>query len=407
MPGAILASQLDSPCYDVAIMGAGPAGAQLARELSQRGLKVFLSEKAKSFTTNNFSSGGAPLALMEEFQLPSSIVGSYWNKFALSGPHGSQLWDSEEPQGVICDFAQLRAFLAQDAASHGATIAMDTSYVSHHEAHDHVVIELKSNASRTKQWIKTRLLVDATGTDRKAIGIPPNTKSVEMTGIEYLIEVPLDIYQRFSQKLSFYIGPTWMPQGYAWVFPMESGILKVGVVRYFTKEQVVPHSPSYTTYLNHLLEHALDGATYTLLDRHGKTIHYTMGQKDYYQKNRILAVGDSVSMLNPLACEGIRHAMVSARLAVNPILDFLNGNERALSTYFYSLKQYRGWGWTLSEFVMDQIYRQPSTKRIDIMIDAFRKLNFQELLNMGFGYNLKPILKFSYHYWSKCLRSKC
>ena len=47
--------------YDVAMIGAGPAGGQCARELAAEGHRVVLLEKAKTYFENNYSSGGAPL----------------------------------------------------------------------------------------------------------------------------------------------------------------------------------------------------------------------------------------------------------------------------------------------------------------------------------------------------------
>ncbi len=46
--------------FDVIIAGAGPAGANLARELSKKKYKVLLIEKSKEIGQPNFSSAATP-----------------------------------------------------------------------------------------------------------------------------------------------------------------------------------------------------------------------------------------------------------------------------------------------------------------------------------------------------------
>jgi len=69
--------------FDVIIIGAGPAGGQCARELSAAGKRVLLAEKSKNFSVNNYSTGGAYLQLLKQFDLPEDVVGTYWNKLAI------------------------------------------------------------------------------------------------------------------------------------------------------------------------------------------------------------------------------------------------------------------------------------------------------------------------------------
>lgn len=96
--------------YHALIVGAGPAGGECARELAKKGLKVLLIEKAKTFQTNNFSSGGAPLEIMTQFALPDTVMGSYWSDLELTSSHRNYRWKSESPKGVILDFAKLKSF---------------------------------------------------------------------------------------------------------------------------------------------------------------------------------------------------------------------------------------------------------------------------------------------------------
>lgn len=78
--------------YDVVIIGAGPAGGQCARELSRCHFKVLLIDKAKDFAENNYSSGAAPIELLSAFDLPESIIGSYWNILRIQSTQSKAVW---------------------------------------------------------------------------------------------------------------------------------------------------------------------------------------------------------------------------------------------------------------------------------------------------------------------------
>ena len=83
--------------YDVVVVGAGPGGGQCARDLSRQGFKVLLLDKVKTFWENNYSSGAAPLPIMAEFNLPDSIVGSYWDILRIHSTQSKAEWNSSSP----------------------------------------------------------------------------------------------------------------------------------------------------------------------------------------------------------------------------------------------------------------------------------------------------------------------
>jgi flavin-dependent dehydrogenase len=61
--------------YDVVVIGGGPSGGQVARNLSKKGHKVLLVERFPSFLDNNFSSAGMTLEPLKEFNLPDKVIG--------------------------------------------------------------------------------------------------------------------------------------------------------------------------------------------------------------------------------------------------------------------------------------------------------------------------------------------
>lgn len=395
--------------YDVIIIGAGPSGGQCARELAKKGNKILLVEKAKDFSVNNFSSGGAPLEILKDYNLPTDIVASFLNRFSISSSKDQALWNSTKMIGVILDFQKLREFLANETIRYGGALLLDKSYRSHESFESNkIIVHLQDHESHQIHPYLTKVLVDATGVERKVLmGETYNKKkNVAATGMEYLIETSPQNYLKFAQTLSFLFGHKWMPQGYAWVFPMQPNLLKVGIIRYFAHEDIVPHESSYHFYMDNLLNETLGSKDTQILDRHGKTLYYTYKQHDLRYHQNVLAIGDSISMLNPMACEGIRHAMASGKFAAENIHDYLHGKKDNFKSYSNEISRYCGTKWNLSEFIMDRLYKEQNDFNIELILQVFKTLSLDDILDFGFGYQFSKVLKFSSRYASLLIKHK-
>ncbi len=386
--------------YQVIIIGAGPAGAECARQLAQKKIKTLLIEKGRSFESNNFSSAGAPLEIMHDFNLPTSLIGSYWNQLMIASSQDRKRWTSTHPSGVILDFAKLRHFLTEEFCRSGGQVKLGCSYQSHLIKNECCHLTFRDLEKRQLSTISSQLIIDATGTERVAINSDAVTEptGVTATGVEFLVEAEEEDYQAYAQTLSLFIGAHWMPQGYSWVFPMHPPFLKIGVARYFVKEEVVPHHKSIQYYMDGMLDKALKHPIKSLVDRHGKTLRYTYRRRDLHYKERVLAIGDAISTLNPMAGEGIRHAMHSARFAARAAQAFLNGDQAAFNNFKREMSHYCGIRWRRSELHMRTLFRQPNDQRIESILSAFKKLSMPEMLDFAFHYTWKSSFKFYRHF---------
>lgn len=381
--------------YDAIIVGSGPAGGQCARDLSRENKKVLLLEKSKSFHTNNYSSGGAPLSMMKQFMLPESILGTYWNTLMIATSNDAHAWSDAHPSGVVCDFRKLREFLADEAQKHYAELRLHSAYLSHENQEGSTLVEIQNLDTHEKEVVKTKVLVDATGVERKVLmgGGFEKKGAVAATGIEYLIESSPEDYRKYGKALNFYFGHRWMPQGYAWIFPMEENRLKVGIIRYFPQEKIVPYENSYPFYLDKFVNETLSAPPKQILDRHGKTLYYMKGQKDIRFEGNVIAIGDAISTLNPMACEGIRHALVSGKTAAKYILEYLDGEKFAFAGYEKEMDRYFGLKWFFSEVMMNRIYKQKEDIRFDQMLETFKSFTMKEMLDFSFDYKFSKMFK--------------
>jgi len=385
------------PLYDAVIVGAGPAGGECARRLSYAKKRVLLVEKASDLSSNNYSTAGAPLETLKQFALPATLIGSYFRKIGLFSTEESSLFEEKRPLGVVFDFKRLRQFLIEEAEAHGAKVHFGFSYVSSRQEDEQLFVTFRDRKTGEEQSVSTSVLVDATGSERAVLKSKQGAKTVQATGLECLVEVKERDFARWEEQISFFLGQKWMPQGYSWIFPMERPLLKVGVGRYFKNEKIVPHMQSFTFYLDLLFSTFFPGG-FKVVEKHGKTLTYTLGQEDRRHQGRIVAIGDAVSTINPIALEGIRHAMTSASMASSHIVEVLDGERDDFSDYEQELKVYFGWKWRFAEAFMHVVYGQTVDKKTDAIVRAFQAFTVDEMMAFAFHYRFRPALKFCWNY---------
>lgn len=378
--------------FDAVIVGAGPSGGQCARELSKSGYHVLLIDKAKSFLGNNYSSGGAPLEILSRYNLPESIVGSFWNTLRIDSTHSKAEWTSPSPLGPIIDFEKLREFLSSEACRNGGELRLGCQYRGHQAVPDGSVVQLKDVNSEEIFSVHASVLVDATGSERKVMASQgyPTDKAIAATGIEYHVQVSPEIYRRYAHAMHFFLGHRWMPQGYAWIFPMSENKLKVGIIRYFQDKHYVPYESSYKPYMQAMLDLC---SPCEVLDKHGKTIYYTPKQKDCRQRGSLIALGDAISSINPLGWEGIRHALASGSFAAQAIRSYLSREAKDLSAYDRDMRRYFGIKWRLSEKMIAHLFTAKRDAWMDQAVECFSLMNTDQIMQVVFDYRFRRTLK--------------
>ncbi|MEO1145782.1 MAG: NAD(P)/FAD-dependent oxidoreductase [Cyanobacteria bacterium J06638_22] len=393
--------------FDVVVVGAGPAGGHCARLLSQIGHRVLLIERYKDFSRNNFSSAGTPLETLTKFQLPDSVIGSYWQELGIVTSRQQGLWRSETPQGVVMDFARLRQFLADEVMETGGVVWLGCRYLTHQSLEDgSLAVDIKNNLSDTTTTINAQILVDATGPARAIMRRPgrPQAEFISGTGIEYLIRVDRTTYEAHARRLTFLLGEKWMPRGYAWIFPMADQQLKVGAGALNGADSTVARS--LKTYTEKVLHEYLQPQTYELLDTHGETLRYSSQLRDIYTEGPcIIAIGDAVSTVNFLGGEGIRHGMTSAAIATRYIDERLQGKRSDLRGYQREMHRLFRRTWNISERLGRKKYVEDADEMVDRIVTYLRPMQLEELVDLLFFYRFPGLFyRQLKRFWRRLLR---
>lgn len=386
--------------YDVAIVGAGPAGSWLARELARGGFTTILFERAANLGEPNFSSAAAPYGVTEEFQLPCQSVAACWTVGKVFGPRSTVTWDFEKPAGVVFDFRALKAGLITEAGKAGAEVRLGTMIKSAQNGSGQVEISTYAGES-----IRSKLVVDASGSARVlathfAFVTPKCHPAVGVELVCRTESVPAEV----QHTISFYLGRNWAPHGYAWLFPMQKGEIKVGICVYRLKR-----------YANLKLGDVLDRfvasvpwlAGATVIEKHGG-FGYLQGGVRQHVAHNMIAIGDAADQINPLAGEGIRHVLHSARFAYRVISRALKtGSVGELQEYDRLWKNYVAHRWRACAIAADLVYRFAPDVLFEFLTRRFGKLTAKEALQVGFDYRSVLLLASMFRVRDRALVELC
>jgi flavin-dependent dehydrogenase len=382
----------------VLVVGAGPAGAELARQLAVYGVDVLLVDRLPDLRRAAFSSAALPLEALDRFGLPSSVVAHRWSGWELLGPGDARrCWQGGRPQGVVLDFGALREWLVGEAQRWGARVFLGHRALACHQESDGMRTVLRRGDGRRFE-VHSHWVIDASGQERSLLGEPPavgpgSETLVSGVGLEWLVEVPQPCWERWSDRLAFCLGSDWVAQGYGWVFPMQAPRLKVGVCRLLdpSREQL-PLGGVLDRLIERLLEPA-ERQALLVVDRHGGRIRSSIRRREPHQRGRLVGLGDAVSTANLLGGEGIRHALTSARVLAPLLLAELRAEGPGLNRYPLELRRALGWRWSLSGRLARRTWLglqgSAADRRLGSLLTSLEEQNASALTDLLFGYRFE------------------
>ena len=377
----------DQPDYDVIVIGAGPAGAQLTRYLANRKFKVLLIEKQKEIGEPNFSTAGTIRQTLKDFDLPHTQVAPYfWNQLYVETPNMTINKKLRRNSGWVFDFRKLKQWIVEDAVKKGATVYVSAE-VTELFFKDGEIAGVECHGPMFSGRISSKMVVDATGggTFAYKLGLAnPDDKEIAV-GVE-LEMANTDLPQK--NTLFFYLGDDYVPNGYGWVFPLTDNISKIGVARYlaFSKKDL-----NLEDCLNNFIKKIPWLSECQPLEMHGGSIIFNPKFNNYVTDN-FMVIGSAAAQVNPLGGEGIRHALWAAKFASKTIEKSLrkrDTSKKRLSEFNKIWLKYSNNNWSESYRLTHIIYGDTDNNIVSRNLSFFQKFSGDELFDMLFFYNFR------------------
>jgi geranylgeranyl reductase family protein len=298
--------------YDVAVIGAGPAGSVTAIHLARGGARVLLVDKAR-FPRDKPCGGGLTMRAVRQLPVdPAPVVEHEVDRMAFRVGWRSH-FERKGRRGPFVLMTQRRRldqYLAEQAVEAGA------------DFRDGVKVSVGADPDRGLSLttdgaaVQADVIVGAdgaNGTTARALGLGgPVTHGVAFEGNAAFDE-------RYRGLAVIELGT--IPGGYGWVFPKGDHV-NVGVGGWEAE------GPRLRGHLAELCRrHGIDGAAL-------ESVRLPLRRSGFVAaRGRAIVVGDAAGLVDPLTGDGMYEAFVSARLASAEVLDVLAGRAETVDGY--------------------------------------------------------------------------
>jgi geranylgeranyl reductase family protein len=327
-----------TPIYDLAVIGAGPAGAAAAFHAARAGLRVALLDKSE-FPRDKICGDGLTARAVVELQklgLEDEIQkrGTRIHQFQMTAPLGRVVAQLEGAPGFP-DYAyvlprlQLDALLVERAVNAGAELRTKQE-VTHWDADDSgITLQIKIPGGT--QTLRARLAILATGAHlalAQRMRLLAHKPEMMVASRQYLE----GLEQQDTWHLHF--GRSTLP-GYGWIFPAGNGLANVGIG--------LEHRRRDHSLQDDLARYLSSRPAQTIL-KGAKAVAPPKNfplRWDFLQSPltapRLLIAGEAAGLVNPLTGEGIDYALESGHVAAAHAIRALQTGAEAPAAYAAAL----------------------------------------------------------------------
>lgn len=338
---------------DVAIIGGGPGGMAVARNLASLGRSVTVFEEHDAIGTPVHCTGVLAADAIDALNLPAEAVLNPLATVKFVAPSGHSFeYTTATTEAVVIDRAAFDQAMGRRAELAGATVMRGQRVIAIDPDDHSIRLTLASGETRL-----ARAVVLACGANyafQKRLGFGMPSTFLQSAQLELPADTPGDVEMHFGSEIA--------PKGFAWAVPVQrtSGTFaRIGVMA----------DGDAGEYFSRMLARVRERWSVAVPDAMSpRRRMLPLGGVRRSYANRVLAVGDAAGLVKPTTGGGIYYSIVSGEIAAEVLHAALADDNLSAS----ALREYeRRWKTRFqSEFNAQLALRFVAHRMRDTDIDA-------------------------------------
>ncbi len=307
--------RLSSEFYDVAIVGAGPAGSSLAYELASSGYNVAVFEEKSAPGLNVCCTGIISTECFNSLGLDKGMILTEVNSARFFSPSGRCLrLHTEKVQAYVINRRLLDQTLATKAQSRGVKYFFSSPVIDIVPGHDGIQAETLSPGGGA--IFSARAVVLANGF-RPRLSLKVGLGEVR----SFLVGAQAEVEATNVDELEVYFGRGMGPGSFAWLVPISTTKAYVGLL---ATSQAKMH-------LQRFLLTSFCRGRIVNQDVPIEQKAIPIGSMTRIYGDRILAIGDAAGQVKPTTGGGIYFGHIGAKIAAAVLDEALNNDDLTAS----------------------------------------------------------------------------
>lgn len=287
--------------HDVIVVGAGPTGCYVARELTRRGYRVLVLEEHQLVGEPVHCTGIIGAEVFRRFDLDPGSIETQLCSARIFSPSGQSFRvASKDPRAVVVDRSQFDRHLAGQALSHGASFLLGMRVTDVRPTEQGVYVTAGDRHS--SHTFPASLVILATGVERsltERLGLAQPAEQM-LTGAQLIAETA-DL-----TEVEVHFGQTTAPGGFAWAVPGNGHGCRIGLV---CRDRPQGRLRAFATRLEQrgAIGRPQGPIRCRPIPTGGRTPSYT---------DRVLVVGDAAGQVKSTTSGGVYYGLLGAEAAV-------------------------------------------------------------------------------------------
>jgi len=294
-------------CYDIAVVGGGPAGTTTAWEAAAKGARVVLFERDREIGIPvRCAEGVGEKGLAQYLEIDPQWIANRLTKFRLISPSKKAVELIPKERGLVLYRRLFDHALAEKAAGCGVDIFTKADVVHLQPTSEYTKLVL--NHIGQEKRVKAKLVIAADGVESRIARFYGIDTHLKPSDIDICIQICAGNVDIDPNMAEFWISRKWAPGGYAWVFPKGNGLANIGL----GVNGIYAGKISVLEYLNNFLTENYPKAV--ALDTIAGAVPVAL-RLETLVSDGFMSVGDAGRQVNPLSGGGVTAAVEAGQMA--------------------------------------------------------------------------------------------